>query len=492
MADSKLNAREKAALEEKKKDQKIRNRFIVVGIIVAVLAALVIVVNSRLFTNTFPALKVTDGTTTTNYALADVNYEYQSSYMQIAQTYSSYGLIDTSTPLNQQQCIFLSDGGTWDDYFKDQADSNLVEKTAVWKAAQAAGYTTLTEDEQAQIDELFESFALYANYYGYSVDGYLALNYGSGNSEKTVREKMAQELLMSRFLEEQLESYTYTDQDLDSYYAEHENELNKVNYIYTLISGAADEAAGLDSEAAMAVARTNAQTIVSKAESEEAFRAAVLDVTGSEATKTSYSVNSFLNMYGDDMTAEDLAAGKCFTHETSSGVYAIYILGIDDNDYNTVSMRHILIEVADEDGDGTLSDAEKQSAYDAVKAIEEEWLAGEATEESFAALANEKSEDTGTNTTGGLYEDVTKGQMVPEIDAFLFEGHKSGDTAIVYGESSNYSGYHLVYFVGEGGNHRDSLAEDALRSEDYNDFYQSLLAPYTSERTFMWRYVMKA
>ena len=33
-----------------------------------------------------------------------------------------------------------------------------------------------------------------------------------------------------------------------------------------------------------------------------------------------------------------------------------------------------------------------------------------ATEESFAALAAEKSEDTGSAETGGLYEDIYKGQ----------------------------------------------------------------------------------
>ena len=146
----------------------------------------------------------------------------------------------------------------------------------------------------------------------------------------------------------------------------------------------------------------------------------------------------------------------------------------------------------DEDGDGEYSEAEKQAAYDAVKAIEDEWLAGEATEDSFAALANEKSEDAGSNTKGGLYENVYKGYTVKEFDEFCFAGHQHGDTAIVYGETSSYAGYHLVYFVGEGDNYRQILAGDDMRSTDYNEYYQSLLAPYTSQRTFMWRYVMKA
>jgi hypothetical protein len=62
-------------------------------------------------------------------------------------------------------------------------------------------------------------------------------------------------------------------------------------------------------------------------------------------------------------------------------------LGLDDNDYNTVSVRHILIKAEDTDGDGEYSDEEKQTAYDALTAIQDEWLSGEATEDSFAALA---------------------------------------------------------------------------------------------------------
>ena len=100
MADMKLNPRERAALEELEKSRKTRRKFIVVGIIVLILAALVVVVNSRIFTQKLPALKVNGADSTTNYSLADVNYQYQSSYMQMYQQYGSYGLIDTNTPLD--------------------------------------------------------------------------------------------------------------------------------------------------------------------------------------------------------------------------------------------------------------------------------------------------------------------------------------------------------------------------------------------------------
>ena len=69
------------------------------------------------------------------------------------------------------------------------------------------------------------------------------------------------------------------------------------------------------------------------------------------------------------------------------------------------------------------------------------------TEDGFAALANENSKDGGSNTSGGLYEDVAKGSMVAAFQDWCYEdGRQPGDTGIV---QSNY-GYHIMYFVGYG------------------------------------------
>ena len=133
-----------------------------------------------------------------------------------------------------------------------------------------------------------------------------------------------------------------------------------------------------------------------------------------------------------------------------------------------------------------------EAAYDAVKEIEDQWLAGEATEESFAALAEEKSQDEGSAENGGLYEDIYKGQMVKEFDEFCFADHKKGDTAIVKGSSSAYSGYHLIYFVSADGElYSRVVADEQLRSDAYNTTLEQLTAGLKADRAGMWRYVMK-
>ena len=166
---------------------------------------------------------------------------------------------------------------------------------------------------------------------------------------------------------------------------------------------------------------------------------------------------------------------------------------MDDNHYNTVSVRHILIKAVDADGDGAYSDEEKAAALEKIQEIEKEWLAGVATEDSFAELAGLYSEDDGSKNNGGLYENIYKGQMVSEFNDFCFAGHSSGDTGIVYGESGSYAGYHLIYFVNADGElYSRTMAEEELRSQSYNEAVTALTGDLKPERTFMWRYAMNS
>ncbi len=480
MAESKLNPRERARLEEQEKKKKARKKYIWIGLAALLVLAVILFVNSSLFYNGVPALKV-DGT---NYTVADVNYEYQKGYMQFTQSYGDYVsmFIDSSKPLSEQASMFDADGGTWDEYFKNLAEENLIEKTVFYKDALEAGYK-LTDEEAEEIDSTISNYNLYAGLYGYTLDGYLAANYGAGNSEKTIREHMAKELIIERYLQDVYNSYEYSDQELDEYYAENADVYDRVKVLYYNMSDTDD----VDSADAV-------QSIVDlMAEpTEEEFRSAVLGFTGNEATETSYTRSSFMSLFGGSITEDQIAEGFVFTHDADTSAYAVYIRGVEDNNYNTVSVRHILIKANDEDGDGVYSDEEKDAALNRIIEIQQEWQDGVATEESFGGLAILYSDDAGSAAEGGLYEGIYKGQMVSEFDAFCFDKHSHGDTGIVYGESSSYAGYHLIYFVSADGQlYSRMLAENGMRSDAYNEYLAAATEGVEARHTFMWRYVMK-
>ena len=95
------------------------------------------------------------------------------------------------------------------------------------------------------------------------------------------------------------------------------------------------------------------------------------------------------------------------------------------------------------DDDNTSTDADWEECKSKIEEIQAEWEETDQTEDDFATLATEKSEDTGSASNGGLYEEVYPGQMVDAFDAWCFDAARQpGDTGIVKTEY----GYHVMYF----------------------------------------------
>ena len=160
---------------------------------------------------------------------------------------------------------------------------------------------------------------------------------------------------------------------------------------------------------------------------------------------------------------------------TTQGYYAVFFTGSNDNTFPLVNVRHILIKFEggttdSTTGTTTYSDEEKEAAKQKAEEILDEWMSGDATEDSFAALANEKSDD-GDGTTGGLYENVYPGQMVSSFNDWCFdESRQTGNTGII---ESQY-GYHVMYFVGKSDTtYRDYQIETELRNTDTQEWYDA-------------------
>ena len=118
-------------------------------------------------------------------------------------------------------------------------------------------------------------------------------------------------------------------------------------------------------------------------------------------------------------------------------------------DAKLVDIRHILVLPEGADLNTIRTDTFPEEAWAAgekqAQDILNQWLSGEQTEENFGAIANQYSVDPGSNTNGGLYTDVSTGEMVEAFDAWCFDPIRQvGDYGIVRTEL----GFHIMYFSG--------------------------------------------
>ena len=444
---------------------------------------------------------------------AELSYYYIDYVNNYANTYGSYLSlfgIDPSVALDKQ-VIDEETGETWADNFISEAASSVQAIYALADAAEAEGFT-LPQEQQDQVDIMSNNLDSYASIYGYSnTDAFLKAQYGNGASKEGYMEYYQRNLLASAYQTNHQESLTYTDDQIRE--ADNADPVKYSSYSFAqyhipvskfLTGGTTDENGNTtytaeEREAAIAAAKVAIAPLTdSEINTVDALNEAIaaMDINaGTEASSTVYTdqastgINSYLSGW---VTAENREPGDvtCIEIpgtvkdengedlETITAFYVVLFTGKNDNEVELVNVRHILVSFeGDAQEDGTYSEEVKEAARASAEEILNEWKSGDATEDSFAALANEKSTDTGSNTNGGLYEDVYPGQMVTAFNDWCFDSaRKSGDTGIV---ETTY-GYHVLYYVGTTGQtYRDYQIVNELISSDMEAWSQELLESYT-------------
>ena len=397
---------------------------------------------------------------------------------------------------------------TWADEFVNSAKENVKAVYGIVDEAEANGFT-LTDEDKAAIDSQIATMSTYAALNGYSnVDGYMQAMYGTGANEEVVRNYIEACYIAQAYQNSVSEGLEYTAADIEAKDAENPAVFSTFSYNSYYLAANKFLEGGVEGEdgtftysdeeqaAAVEAAKEAAKSLTSATSVEEFNKAiAALEVnaevenaSSTASTNTSYDyVNSVIQSWVTDSQREegDMKVIASTTtdedgKETINGYYTVYFIERNDNEMLLQNVRHILAKfeggTTDENGTTTYSDAEKAAAKEAAEQILADWQAGEATEESFAALANEKSDD-GDGTTGGLYENVYPGQMVVNFNDWCFdEARTAGDTGIVETEY----GYHVMYYVGASEQtYRNYMIENTLRSEDVEAWYTAIVEAQT-------------
>ena len=148
-----------------------------------------------------------------------------------------------------------------------------------------------------------------------------------------------------------------------------------------------------------------------------------------------------------------------------------------------VDVRHVLIMPEGADSSTIRSETFDEAAWETSRVKAEEllaqWEKGDKSEDSFAALAMENSQD-GSASSGGLYTDVVKGQMVEAFENWCFdESRQPGD----YGLVETEFGYHLMYFVASRPMWKE-YAQSDLTNQIANELLTDTVAKYPMEVEF--------
>lgn len=391
-----------------------------------------------------------------NYNLAMGSYLNQNYYLM-----SLMG-IDLSGDLSRQM---YSDTLTWQDFFEQRAVDNLLQGKALKRELEAAGFTyDVTEDYEEYLQMLRDGAAEE----GMTLNAYVRELYGPYATESRIRKFVQEAILTGAYYDSVAESKTPSDEEIQAYYENDKDSFDSVDYRQILVEAelpteptaladpveeteedadAEEETEYVPSEAeisfamaqAMAEAEEVEKTVLTKGELNE-------NLTQSEI---SYLLRDWLfdsaRVSGDTTIIED---------STYNRYYVVAFVDRYLDNSPSADVRVIMTENGDE------------------QTIFEEWKAGEATEESFAVLADRYNDSL--EIEGGLLEALIPTNM-PEVMAdWIFDGTRtSGDTTVIASEEEGVA--YVIYYVGKNDPAWKLSIKSTLLSETMSAYMEEIV-----------------
>lgn len=427
--------------------------------------------------------------------IPEYNFYYMTSYGQFMNSYGDYASmfgLDVTKPFEEQPCGMTEDGSSWHDYFSAQAEQQ-IRFTMAYNDMAKAENMTLNDENKKALQEHLDGIAPFAEQNNIKEEEYFTKCFGDGMTKDLYKEIIERYYIAVQWQNEQSERIAateYSDAEIEAYYNENETQLGVADYrSFRFISPATNEEGETDEQRAeyLEKIKKDAHAMADKIKTEKDFIALALEnapedekekYKADDATLTKAATNQgeadeiCMWLFDKERKVNDVTVIE--GNDTATVVMAVS--GIYKNEATAfVNIRHILVMTEAED-DKAPTDAQKAAARQKAQAVLDEWKAGEATEDSFAALANEKSEDPGSNTNGGLYEKVTPGQMVPEFNDWCFDpSRKPGDTGLV---DTTY-GTHVMYFTESGEASWLAAVKEGLSTKALNEFFDGINKPYT-------------
>ncbi len=426
------------------------------------------------------------------YQYKEAISQFQSEYYYLA---SSLG-IDFEGDLSEQ---FLPNGQSYHDYFAANAIDFLAEQKYLVLAAEESGFK-MTEQQTKEVEDSFTSFYSQLESAGYSLEDYLKENYGPDITPEDFESYIMEDAVAFYYYKHLIENMTLDDAALNAYYEEHKEEFDSVDFnIYhfayevPVSSEETEETTDEADESYKNDARSKAEQTLATVTSPEDFEACVKAVLTAEElasyvdgyTEVTATYSEVFEALANWLFDESRQTGDKTVLEYNNGYFVVMFGDRYLDSYNTIDVRHclvatstvsnILVEGSDEiDHEATAAAqaASDAAVYEKAETLLNDWVAAGAKEEDFIKMANENSDD---GAVDGLYEMVTKGQMVQEFEDWCFdESRKPGDYDIV----KTQFGYHIMYFVGENEPQWVANAKSLVLQSEYMKIYEANVEKY--------------
>lgn len=387
----------------------------------------------------------------------------------------------TQTPAFAPQAADILSSPLPDDPDKTVRDTILEllqqELALKIKLAQLAeeAATELTADDQALIDNFFNSFAQNALQSGVSTDQLLEQFFGPGANQEKLRPIVEKDLLQSLYLSEVYQAYEITEEEITAEYEANPQDYDLVDFLVVQLDAEISEED-----------LAKVQTILEEA-TEEDFAEQLAPFSGyasedqekviASSRQEGVSARSMIPASVDWLFDPARKAGDTSLIQGTNSQSALFFISRYRDEGQNYDSRHILIkEAGDTELDYQVATATAQALYEGIK--------DQVDEDFFAELAAKYSQDPGSQQNGGLYEDVAPGSFVAPYENFCLDPDtQEGQLGLVHvsREEASYAGYHLIYFKGLRDPNWYRNADTKLRTARQEEFLENLKAENTLE-----------
>ncbi len=407
--------------------------------------------------------------------ISRVEYDYSfhsvlSSFVNENSYLLSYLGVDFSRDLSDQM---YSGTRTWKDYFDEMTVNDLKQEKALQREMEAQGFTYDTSEEYAEYVERIRADAADA---GVSVREYVKQLYGDYATVDRISDYVRQSMALNAFYEKVSQEKAPSEEEIEAYYQENKDAYDEVDYrmltFYAelptepteladpVTEPSAEESAteAAQGEDAEEEAYVPSQAEIDKAMADAKALADAAETTvGTEGTlnegvtqaQTVAAVSAWLfdasRKKGDTTVIED-TVNQCY--------YAMEFENRYLDQTPSADLRVLITE--SEDG----------------QALLDGWKSGEATEESFAQLCREHSEDTSTAENGGLYEGLADNGMDEALSSWIYDSaRKPGDTTVIVPEDGTT---YVFYYIGANDAEYQLRIRDILLSQTLQEYVAGL------------------